>query len=114
MGYNVTGKIHVISEAQQVSERFRKREFVLLLEAESNYPQLVQFELQGDRCELADGLNVGEEVSVEFSLRGREWTSPQGDIKYFSSLVVWEIKSLSRSTEPSEQPPSEPASDLDW
>ena len=35
---------------------------------------------------------VGDEVRIEFSLRGREWKSPQGDLKYFNSLDVWRIE----------------------
>jgi hypothetical protein len=93
----ITGRLHVINEAQQVTERFRKREFVLELNENPRYPQHVQFQLTGDRCEGLDGLSVGDEVRVEFSLRGREWTSPQGQVKYFNSLDVWTIDRLGAS-----------------
>jgi hypothetical protein len=53
--------------------------------------------LTGDRCESLDGLNVGDEVRIEFSLRGREWTSPQGQVKYFNSLDVWTIDRIGAS-----------------
>lgn len=91
MGMEATGRLHVINEAQQVTERFRKREFVLELNDNPRFPQHVLFQLTGDRCENLDGLSVGDEVRVEFSLRGREWTSPQGQVKYFNSLDVWTI-----------------------
>ena len=112
MGMEISGKIHQINDAQQVTERFRKREFVLELAENPRYPQFVQFQLTGDRCEKIDGLEVGDEVRVEFSLRGREWKSPSGDVKYFNSLDVWNIDptggSVARSNEPplpSESPP---------
>jgi hypothetical protein len=92
MGMNTTGKIHALFDAQQVTERFRKREFVLEISDNSRYPQFVQFQLTGDRCEELDGYEQGEDVTVEFSLRGREWTSPQGQVKYFNSLEVWAIQ----------------------
>jgi hypothetical protein len=92
MGFEINGKIHVISDTQQVTERFRKREFVLELADNPRYPQFVQFQLTGDRCENLDGFSVGDEVNVEFSLRGREWKSPQGEMKYFNSLDVWELR----------------------
>jgi hypothetical protein len=91
MGFQTSGKIHSISDTQQVTERFRKREFVLELADNPKYPQYVQFQLTGDRCENLDGFNVGDEIQLEFSLRGREWKSPKGDIRYFNSLDVWEI-----------------------
>ena len=95
MGFETRGKLHVVKDAQQVTERFRKREFVIELADNPRYPQFVQFQLTGDRCESLDGMNVGDEVRVEFSLRGREWTSPQGDVRYFNSLDVWAIDRIS-------------------
>ena len=92
MGIQTSGRIHRVFDAKQVTERFRKREFVLTLEPDSRYPQFVQFQVTGDRCEQLDAFKEGDEVMVEFSLRGREWTSPQGDVKYFNSLDVWEIQ----------------------
>ena len=91
MNMQVQGKIHATKEAEQVTQRFRKREFVLELEADSRYPQYVQFQLTGDRCESLDGFSKGEDVRVEFSLRGREWTSPKGEVRYFNSLETWSI-----------------------
>ena len=92
MGMETTGRIHAVFEAQQITERFRKREFVVELADNPRYPQLVLFQLTGDRCEGLDGYEVGDEVKVEFSLRGREWKSPKGEMKYFNSLDVWAIQ----------------------
>lgn len=92
MGIEVSGKLHTIYETKQVSERFAKREFVLEMADNPKYPQLVLFQLTGDRCAQLDDHQVGDEVRVEFSLRGREWKSPQGDLKYFNSLDVWKLE----------------------
>ena len=91
MNMEIQGKIHACFEAEQVTQRFRKREFVLELDAASRYPQYVMFQLTGDRCESLDGFEKGNEVRVEFSLRGREWTSPKGEVRYFNSLEVWSV-----------------------
>jgi hypothetical protein len=95
MGMEVTGRLHAIYETKQVSERFSKREFVLELADNPKYPQTVLFQLTGDRVTQLDGMNVGEQVRVEFSLRGREWRSPQGELKYFNSLDVWKLEPAS-------------------
>jgi hypothetical protein len=106
MGLHTTGRIHAIFDAKQVTERFRKREFVLELEPESRFPQFVQFQLTGDRCENLDGFSKGDEVTVEFSLRGREWTSPKGEVRFFNSLDVWEIaRGAGASAERGDEPP---------
>lgn len=94
MGLQARGKLFKIFEAQQITDRFRKREFVVELVDNPRYPQTVMFQLTGDRCENLDGFDVGQEVEVEFSLRGREWTSPSGDVKYFNSLDVWTIEKV--------------------
>ena len=91
MGMESVGKLHTIFETKQVSERFTKREFVLEL-ADGKYPQSVLFQLTGDRCAALDPFQIGDEVRLEFNLRGREWKSPQGDVKYFNSLDVWRIE----------------------
>ena len=103
----ITGVLHAAFEAQQVTERFRKRELVVEL-ADQKYPQFVLFQLTGDRCDLLDEFRVGDQVAVEFHLRGREWTSPKGEVKYFNSLEVWTLKSASEGArEPvsEERPP---------
>jgi hypothetical protein len=109
MGFETTGRIHQQSATQQVTERFRKREFVVELADNPRFPQFVLFQLTGDRCEDLDKFKVGDEVRVEFSLRGREWKSPQGEVKYFNSLDVWSIEPLrvGRRDEPpmSDEPP---------
>ena len=90
MAHGITGKLHKLFETQQVSDRFNKREFVLQLGG--RYPQLVMFQLTGKRCGDLDGFSVGEDVRVEFSLRGREWTSRQGEVRYFNSLEVSKLE----------------------
>ena len=92
MGIETTGKLHTIFETKQVSERFTKREFVIELADNPKYPQMVLFQLTGDRCSQLDGMRQGDEVRIEFSLRGREWRSPNGEVKYFNSLDVWKIE----------------------
>ena len=92
MGIEVSGKLHTINETKQVSERFSKREFVVELADNPKYPQLVLFQLTGDRCSQLDEFKQGDEVRIEFSLRGREWRSPQGELKYFNSLDVWKLE----------------------
>ena len=115
MGIECTGKLHTIFETKQVSERFSKREFVLEMSDNPKYVQTVLFQLTGDRCAQLDGMNVGDQVVVEFSLRGREWRSPSGETKYFNSLDVWKIEparassgrrsSNSRGNDPRDIPP---------
>lgn len=94
MGLEATGTIHAIFDTKQVTERFKKREFVLQIADNPEYPQFVLFQLTGNRCDAIDELAKGDEVRVDFSLRGREWTSPKNEIKYFNSLDVWTVEKV--------------------
>jgi hypothetical protein len=100
-----TGRIHALFDAKQITERFRKREFVIELGDNPRYPQFVLFQLTGDRCENLDGFAVDDEVRVEFSLRGREWKSPSDEIKYFNSLDVWSIEKAGSRASFGDEPP---------
>ena len=85
-----TGKIKLIRDTQTVSTNFQKREFVV--ETNEQYPQLLQLELQGQNCDIIDAYSVGQEVVCSLNLRGREWSNPQGEVKYFNTLVCWKIQ----------------------
>ena len=92
MGIPISGRLHAVFETKQVTGRFSKREFVLELTDKSQYPQFVLFQLTGDRVAAIDGFQPGDQLRVDFSLRGREWTSKQGEVKYFNSLDVWTVE----------------------
>ncbi len=86
----ITGKIKLIRETQQISEKFQKREFVV--ETNEQFPQTIQLELQGNKCDIIDAYSVGQEVTCELNLRGRLWTNSEGVDKYFNTIVCWKIQ----------------------
>lgn len=88
--FKLTGTVKVINPTVQVSDKFSKREFVVT-DASSMYPQDIQFQLTQDKCSLADGIQINDQIEVSFNIRGREWTSPQGEVKYFNTLDAWRI-----------------------
>ena len=90
--FKIKGEIKAIGDAVQVTEKFKKRAFVLIDDS-SQYPQYINFQLVQDKCELIDGFHVGQRIEVNFNLRGREWTDKNGIIKYFNTLDVWRLAS---------------------
>ena len=97
MSFQLTGKLKKIHPIVKVSEKFSKREFVITDES-SQYPQDILFQSVQDKCSLLDTFNVGDTVQVSFNLRGREWTSPQNEVKYFNTLEAWRIEGGQAST----------------
>ena len=93
MAYDVTGRLHDIFDEQQVSEKFRKREFVLEVQ-EGQYPEQIKFQLVQDKTSLIDAYKVGDEVKVTFNLRGRGFNK-NGQMLYFTNLEAWRIEPAS-------------------
>lgn len=89
--YKLTGTVKVVNDTVQVSEKFSKREFVIT-DSSSMYPQDILFQLTQDKCSIIDGVNVNDTVEVSFNLRGREWVSPQGEVRYFNTLDAWRVE----------------------
>lgn len=87
------GILKLKNETQKVSEKFSKREFVITTDSTTPYPQNVLFQVTGDKCALLDKFNEGDELTVQFNLRGREWNGPQG-IKYFNTLEAYRIEKV--------------------
>jgi len=90
--FKLSGTVKVINPTQVISEKFSKREFVI--ETQDQYPQLVMFQATQDKCSLLDNVQVSSQVEVSFNLRGREWTSPAGEVKYFNTLEAWRIEKV--------------------
>lgn len=93
MAYDVTGRLHEIFDEQQVSEKFRKREFVLEVQ-DGQYPQQIKFQLTQDKSNLIDPYKMGDEVKVTFDLRGRGFNK-NGQMLYFTNLEAWRVEPAS-------------------
>ena len=88
---NLRGKIKEIFDTQHINDRFSKREFVIEYADNPQYPQLIKFETVKERCEMLDDFKAGEEVDVQFNIRGRAWTNSQGATQYFNTLQAWRL-----------------------
>ena len=88
----VKGKILEINDTQQISDRFQKREFVIEYVENPQYPEYIKFECIQDKVSMLDDYAVGDEVTVFFNLKGRKWTDPKGEVKYFNSLQAWRMQ----------------------
>lgn len=110
--FSINGKLIVKNDAEQVTEKFKKREFVISDEG-SQYPQEIMFQLVQDKCDLIDPYNIGDEIKVNFNLRGRRWENPKtNETKFFVSLDAWRLEKVTQESPANNLPPlptSEPA-----
>lgn len=85
MAYDLTGKVKLIQEAKTFDSGFTKREMVVIVE-DGKYPQEINIEFVQDKVSLLDNLDAGQEVTVTFDIRGREYNG-----RYFNNLQGWKI-----------------------
>lgn len=83
------GTIKTIGDIQTFASGFQKREFVLV--TEETYPQPISIELLSQKVDIIEPFKVGDKAIVGINIQGREWTSPQGETKYFNTIVAWKI-----------------------
>lgn len=94
----IDGKLIEKSETQDISDSFKKREFVVEYAENPQYPEYLKFELVQSNCQQLDQFNVGDMLNISFNLKGRKWTDPKGNVKYFNSLQAWRLESQGNNT----------------
>ena len=87
----IQGRIKTIFATETVGQNgFQKRDLVITTDGQ--YPQDIIIQFAQGNCALLDNLQIGQIVKIHFNLQGREWTSPQGEVKYFNTVVGWKIE----------------------
>jgi len=98
MSFEITGKIIDISPVNQVSDKFRKREFVIEKKEAGGtaavFVDYIKFQLIQDKCDLINESFLNEEVRIWFNLKGNKWER-DGRINYFTNLDAWKIEKTS-------------------
>lgn len=85
----ITGTIHLILPKRQVTEKFAAQE--LVLHTNDKYPQYIVFQAANDKCKMLDPLLVGQEATITFSVRGREYKKEGQEPRYFNTLEIISI-----------------------
>lgn len=99
MSLEVTGKLIVKFDTQQVSEKFKKREFVIELAEEINgniYTNYAKMQLVQNKCDIIDRFNVGDQVKISFNIKGNKWER-DGKVNYITNLDAWRVESATAS-----------------
>jgi hypothetical protein len=81
----ITGTVHHIGQTEVISDKFSKR--LLVVATEDKFNNLAPIEFTKEKTGLLDGLQIGQSVSIEVNLGGREWNG-----KYFASITGWKIE----------------------
>lgn len=133
MANQLTGRVEMLGQVQAVASKngstFNRRELVLNCarydqytgeQISENHPQ---FEFSGRSCEKLDGLEVGDIVTVSFTLQG-SWFEKDGAKRNFTRVVGYDVerKEVKREAQKSVEmvdnmppvPPVPPITKLPW
>jgi hypothetical protein len=97
MAFEITGKVTEVFPVQQVSDKFKKREFVIEKKETGNgavFIDYIKFQLVQDKCELVNESFLREDVKVWFNIKGNRWEK-EGKVNYFTNLDAWKIEKTS-------------------
>jgi len=89
------GAIKLINPVKVISDKFSVREFVIT--TADKYPQEVIFQTVNDKMDIIAPYGQGQEVTVSFNVRGREYNG-----KYYNTLDAWKVQG--EAAAPSQQP----------
>lgn len=83
----IKGKVLKVTETEQISEKLSKRLLVVEYAENAQYPETISFEAINSKGTILDKLQPGQNVTVHFNLKGREYNG-----KYFNTLAVWKVE----------------------
>jgi len=97
MSFEITGRVIDVMPVNQVSDKFKKREFVIEKKdtgGSSVFIDYIKFQLVQDKCDLINESFLNQEVKISFNLKGNRWER-DGRVNYFTNLDAWKIERVS-------------------
>ena len=115
--FDIEGRIFLKKNTQVISDKFKKREFILEVTESYNdklYTKTIPFELVQNNVDKLDYVAVGDKVKVDFVLDGREWAPKEEpeNKRYFGSNKAVYIQSLETKTETPDEAASKQVNEL--
>ena len=91
MTIELNGTIKQINETKVVSDKFSQREFILVIDEDSKYPQAISVMANNEAIHKLDSVAVGQKVKAVVNVNGREWVK-DGVSKYFNTLTLFKVE----------------------
>lgn len=87
----ITGKVHRIEQptSREYNGKTYKEQKVIVELTEGQYTQHIRCNISRDN--LIGKLQVGEVITADINLRGREYTNKQGRLANFTSIEIWRV-----------------------
>lgn len=91
--YSITGTLYDIGRVNNISDRFRKREFVIAVEDQGrtqSWTHYIKLQLENKDVLMIDQFKIGDEIEVTFDIRGSK-AEKMGETIFFTNLKAWRI-----------------------
>lgn len=101
MAFEIVGKVIDIQPVNQVSDKFKKREFVIEKKENGNtavFVDYIKFQLLQDKCDLINDSFMNTEVKVTFNIKGNRWEK-DGKVSFFTNLDAWKLEKVNHQEE---------------
>lgn len=96
MSYEITGKLVAKFDTVQRTENFKTREFAIEKSEDINgrtITNYVKFQCIQDRTTMLDRFNIGDDIKVQFNIKGTKWNK-NGTDNYITNLDAWRIETV--------------------
>jgi hypothetical protein len=96
MSYEITGKLIARFDIVQRTETFKTREFVIEKTEDINGRSITnyaKFQCVQDKTAMVDRFNIGDEVKVQFNIKGTKWMK-DGKENYITNLDAWRMETV--------------------
>jgi single-strand DNA-binding protein len=90
----LTGKVILVKDLFQVTDTFKKREFVVETQETNNdqtYTQQIILQTIQAKTSMLDNISEGQDVTVQFNIQGKGFEK-DGVTRYFNNLNAWKIE----------------------
>ncbi|MFH1001536.1 MAG: DUF3127 domain-containing protein [Bacteroidota bacterium] len=116
MSYEISGKLIEKYDTQVISDRFKKREFVIEKKESTpngfEFVETIKFQLTQEKCDSIDKINLGQDITVQFNIKGKRWEK-NGQVNYFNNLDAWKVDVQGSESSNTSAPPEMPPQDFD-
>lgn len=92
--YSITGTLYDVAKVNNISDRFRKREFVIAIEErgrDQSWTNYVRLQLENKDVLMIDQFKIGDEIEVTFDIKGSK-AEKMGETLFFTNLKAWKIE----------------------
>ncbi len=96
VSYEAQGEITSIGETNQVSERYKVREFIIQVEW-GDWPNYMKFQFTQAGTSKLNNYEIGDNVIVTFNIKGS--MSKNGDGRCFVNLNAWKIDTVGKPSQ---------------